>query len=262
MPWTESHTVLIRHRKVVELATALRIRPSHAIGHLHALWHAALEQQEDGDLSAWSDEFIAQASDYPGDAPQYVRLLQKHRWLDDKLIHDWLDYAGRYLEAKYKTSNPKRLSEIRAKHVRKIEVEPQSNRSQTRDGPPDSTHLTHLTHPPNAGARARRLHGIPATVEEVIAYGASINPKVDESRCRAFWSHYEGQARTGPSGDVFWVTGSEHGTVVTNWKVKLPAFGHQTHGTNRTNNRPAVDRNAGTSNANRIGQYDGIGRVK
>jgi hypothetical protein len=118
MPWIESHTVLLRHRKVKDLARELRIRPAYAIGHLHALWHAALEQAEDGDLSSWSDEFIAESADYPGDAPQFVRLLQKHRWLDGKVIHDWVDYAGLFLSRKYSTSNRDRLVEIWAKHGR------------------------------------------------------------------------------------------------------------------------------------------------
>jgi hypothetical protein len=86
------------------------------MGHLHSLWHAALEQQEDGDLSSWSDEFIAQMADYPGDAPQFVRLLQKHNWLEGKVLHDWLDYAGKYLTAKYRTANPKKLRQILSKH--------------------------------------------------------------------------------------------------------------------------------------------------
>ncbi len=153
MAWTESHTVLIRHRKLVELAAALRIRPAYAIGHLHALWHVALEQQEDGDLSAWSDEFIALASDFPGDAPQYVRLLQKHRWLDGKLIHDWLDYAGRYLDAKYRIGNPKRLAEIKEKHSEQSVVKQQTDSSLTRDGPPDLTVPTVPNQPTEARAR-------------------------------------------------------------------------------------------------------------
>jgi hypothetical protein len=86
------------------------------MGHLHALWHAALEQSEDGDLSHWSDETIAEFSDYPGDAPQYVRLLRKHGWLDGKILHDWLDYAGLYLIKKYNTSNRAKLVQIWAKH--------------------------------------------------------------------------------------------------------------------------------------------------
>jgi hypothetical protein len=102
----------VRHRKLIELAKDLRLAPVHVMGHLHALWHAALEQQEDGDLSSWSDEVIAQMSCYPGDAPQYVRLLQTHGWLDGKLIHDWPDYAGKYLVAKYRTSNAKKLRQI------------------------------------------------------------------------------------------------------------------------------------------------------
>jgi len=128
MAWTQSHTVLIRHRKLVELARALRIKPVYALGHLHALWHAALEQQEDGDLSSWSDDLLAHASCYDGAGPQYVSLLRLHGWLDGGLIHDWLDYAGRYLETKYRTSNPEKLAAIYAKHKK-------SDPSLTKDGP-------------------------------------------------------------------------------------------------------------------------------
>lgn len=116
MAWIESHTVLIRHRKLIELAKDLRVRPVHALGHLHVLWHAALEQAEEGDLSSWTDDFIAESACWPGGAPQFVRLLQKHGWLDGKLLHDWLDYAGMYLIKKYSTSNVDRLKKIWKKH--------------------------------------------------------------------------------------------------------------------------------------------------
>jgi len=76
MAWIESHTILIRHRKLIDLSHDLRLRPVYVMGHLHALWHAALEQAEDGDLSQWSDEFIASSACYPGSAPQFVSLLQ------------------------------------------------------------------------------------------------------------------------------------------------------------------------------------------
>lgn len=116
MAWIESHTVLSRHRKVKELARSLRLKPVYAMGHLHALWHDALEQQEDGDLTKWSDELIAESSQFDGDAPQYVSLLQAHGWLDRRLIHDWTDYAGAYLRGKYHNSNRPKLVEIWAKH--------------------------------------------------------------------------------------------------------------------------------------------------
>ena len=118
MAWIESHTVLSRHRKVKETARALRIRPAYLIGHLHLLWHAALEQAEDGDLTRWTDEFIAESADYPGDAPQFVQLLQDHGWLDGRLLHDWTDYAGKFLMGKYAKDHRDRLVEIWAKHGR------------------------------------------------------------------------------------------------------------------------------------------------
>lgn len=116
MAWIESHTVLSRHRKLRELSRGLRLRPVYTMGHLHALWHTVLEQQEDGNLGKWSDALIADSSDYPGDAPQYVRLLQQHGWLDDRLIHDWLDYAGSYLMSKYASNNREKLIRIWTLH--------------------------------------------------------------------------------------------------------------------------------------------------
>lgn len=128
MPWIESHTVLIRHRKLIEFSSELRISPAYAVGHLHVLWHAALEQAEDGDLSSWSDEFIATSACYTGGAPRFVSLLQKHKWLEGRLIHDWLDYAGLYLTRKYAKDNRPRLVAIWAKHGRTYGV---PNNSQT-----------------------------------------------------------------------------------------------------------------------------------
>lgn len=130
MAWIESHTILIRHRKLIELSKDLRLKPVYTMGHLHALWHAALEQQEDGDLSSWSDELIAEMASYSGDAPQFVRLLQQHKWLDGKIIHDWLDFVGKYLTTKYRTSNPKRLKEIYKIHksgFRQTKVRPKTD---------------------------------------------------------------------------------------------------------------------------------------
>ena len=100
------------------MAKDLRLKPVHALGHLHALWHAALEQQESGDLSSWSDDLIAEVSCYSGDAPQYVFLLQQHGWLDGKRIHDWLDYAGNYLARKYHNTEPAKLRKIWVTHGR------------------------------------------------------------------------------------------------------------------------------------------------
>lgn len=108
----------------------------------------------------------------------------------------------------------------------------------------------------------RRLHSIPASVEEVIAYGQSVHPKIPEAQCRSFWAHYEGQARTNENGDIFWVTSGD--AVVTNWKVKLPQFRtlHDPH--RATHQRGAAqrpDRNVGTANEGNHTKYGNLGKV-
>lgn len=122
-----------------ELAIKLNIKTAQAIGHLHLLWHAALEQQEDGDLNGWSDEFIAESAGYisgvqgefigesiPSSsevhdkAHRFINALQETGWLDGRVIHDWLDYSGRYLESKYRTSNPEKLRSICLKHPESV----------------------------------------------------------------------------------------------------------------------------------------------
>lgn len=93
----------------------------------------------------------------------------------------------------------------------------------------------------------KRLHGIPNSVEEVIAYGKTCLPKpVSEERCRAFWAHYEGQAKTNPSGDVFWVTSgfdNGGGAIVTKWKDKLQSFEGRVmgNGGTRTDAKAEID---------------------
>ncbi len=111
-------------------------------------------------------------------------------------------------------------------------------------------------------ARGERLHGIPATAEDVVAFGRTLHPPVDAEISRAFFAHYEGQARTGPSGEVFWITSGE--VVITNWKVRLPQFkGDQKNGskTNSGSARVRTDRNEGTFNDGKADRYANVGNI-
>lgn len=120
MPWIESHSVLIRHRKLKEFARFLAVKPVIALGHIHCLWHTAIEQAEDGDLSQWSDELIADAAQWEGDPKEFLSASLRAKFIDDdRRIHDWLDYVGRYLISKYKTSGQDKLREIWAKYGKK-----------------------------------------------------------------------------------------------------------------------------------------------
>jgi len=170
MPWVESHSVLVRHRKLIGLSRDLRLKPVHAMGHLHALWHVAIEQQEDGDFSSWDDAMIAAAAEFTGDAPQFVSLLRKHRWLDGGLLHDWLDYAGLYLTRKYASGNRKRLEDIWQKHGRAYGPPSKHNANTTQTQRKHNASATYLTNQPtnqpDAGARAAplRREEIPPTL--------------------------------------------------------------------------------------------------
>jgi len=179
--WIESHTVILRHRKIRTLAKDLRLKPVYVMGHLHALWHAVLEQQEDGDLSSWDDDLISDLSAYQGDAPQYVSLLQKHGWLDGKLIHDWMDYAGRYLETKYRTSNPDYLKAIKKKHgLPRVGLESDCNRSL--DSPPNQPNQ------PNQPTNQKQCGFKPPTLFEIKEYCKERKKGVDPYK---FFNFYE-----------------------------------------------------------------------
>lgn len=157
MAWIESHTVLLRHRKTVSFALDLGIKPVVAVGHLTVLWHAALEQAEDGDLTNWGDNFIAAAAQWDGDGDKFCKALRDNKWLDGHLIHDWWDYAGKFLTIKYRKNNLPKLNYIRNLYekgdVGDLDVE---NHAQT-------THKPHLPNQPNLTNQTKE-------VEEFFSY--------------------------------------------------------------------------------------------
>ena len=107
-----------------KLARQLKIRPVTAVGHLTTLWSNVLELAENGDITKWSIEDIAEYSNWEGE-PQTFYIALKNEgdgFIDEKenhrLIHDWFDYAGKYLTAKYRTNNPQLLEEIKVMYSR------------------------------------------------------------------------------------------------------------------------------------------------
>jgi len=119
MAWIESHTVLEEHPKVREIAKILNIEVVVLIGHLHCFWHRVLELREDGDITQWTEQDISYYARWNGDANLFYNSLL-NRFIDEKngfkLVHDWLEYAGRYLATKYRNTNPKLLKRIEKKH--------------------------------------------------------------------------------------------------------------------------------------------------
>lgn len=120
--WIESHQSLRDHPKLIRAARRLKITRPQLIGHLHCLWWWALDYAQDGDLSAYAVEDIADAADWTGDAADFVGALAETARIGDRpgflekqesgafLIHDWYDYAGKLLDKRAIDAARKRAS--------------------------------------------------------------------------------------------------------------------------------------------------------
>ena len=117
MAWIESHQNLEEHPKILFLCNETGWNLDEAIGKIHRLWWWSLKYAEDGDLSRYEpSQFLVRLNSKLSPKELYKTLQEANFIEKNGLIHDWLDYAGRYLTAKYRTANPKRLKEIFKKH--------------------------------------------------------------------------------------------------------------------------------------------------
>ncbi len=128
MSWIESHQSLINHPKLLKLSSLTGYDLDKCIAKLHRLWWWALDYAEDGDLRRFTSEEIGlgiQISD-ANDAKRFYAGLIGSDFIDEKTlyIHDWLDYAGRYLKSKYHTNNPAKYEKILKKHSGKPKGKP------------------------------------------------------------------------------------------------------------------------------------------
>jgi hypothetical protein len=125
MPWIESHTGLERHPKLLIFKSKMRWSKNEAIGFLHRFWWTVLEYAPDGVISALSPVVMSETLDMtPENLALAFTALEEAQFLrrdgDKILVHDWLDYAGRYLtENKYRRK-PERMAEIINTHRHKV----------------------------------------------------------------------------------------------------------------------------------------------
>ncbi|MCD8349170.1 MAG: hypothetical protein LUC93_00980, partial [Planctomycetaceae bacterium] len=120
--WLEVRIQMRNHYKVLSSAKLLDIPNAYMRGLILSLWLGALEFAEDGDLWRGDDtasiRFVGALAEVPFEPERFIEVLRLDRWLDGWLIHDWLDYVGKLLYTKYKSSNRGRLVEIWTKHGR------------------------------------------------------------------------------------------------------------------------------------------------
>jgi hypothetical protein len=88
----------IEHPKMIRLAKLLDVERWGAVGIMESLWHFASRHAMQGNIGKWSDEEIASAVAWSGEASVLISALVSSGWLDRSkrhrlLIHDWKDHA-------------------------------------------------------------------------------------------------------------------------------------------------------------------------
>ena len=118
MAWIESHQELIKHPKTKKLIRRLGVSSPTVVGHLHMLWWWAMDYAQDGDISRFDAEDIADAVEWDGPADVLVTALIESGFIDKEVdglkIHDWYDYAGRLMEKREQNKERKRRSRKKA----------------------------------------------------------------------------------------------------------------------------------------------------
>ena len=156
MAWIESHTNLDRHSKLIRFQTAMRWSRNETVGFLHRFWWSVLEVSPSGDVTALTSpevmsETLNMKLDIVRDA---IQRLEEFGFIErngeNVYVHDWLDYAGRFLRSKF-SKKRETLVSIWALHGKdygdkdETDTQPTPRRNST-DTPPTRT-IPNLTVP-------------------------------------------------------------------------------------------------------------------
>jgi hypothetical protein len=142
MAYIESHQELGRHPKTRKAARLLGVSRPAIVGHLQYLWWWALDYAQDGDITDYENDELAEASLWDGDPAVFIAALLDAGFLDEsdghRRIHDWWDYAGRLIEQR--RANARRQQEWRDRQREK----PAPARNTENPTEPDG-HNKHVT---------------------------------------------------------------------------------------------------------------------
>jgi hypothetical protein len=118
-PWLESHADLRDHPKLDLLMELLAITRRDAVGLLHFVWWRTLTYAPSGDLSDFTDGQVARWADWDGEPGQLVSALKTAGFMDSqRMVHDWDEYAGRWIDRRNAEAARKRdARKSAAEHV-------------------------------------------------------------------------------------------------------------------------------------------------
>ncbi|MDY6399352.1 MAG: hypothetical protein SPL10_07745 [Synergistales bacterium] len=133
MAWIEAHQELPRHPKTKRFARMLKISIPQAVGHLFMFWWWALDYAENGDLSRYDADDLADAAQWDGDPEEFLKamiecgpggsygFIEKNE--SGMFVHDWEMYSGRLVEKREKNrqrqakGRKNNTEEKKSKHV-------------------------------------------------------------------------------------------------------------------------------------------------
>lgn len=183
MAWIESHQELARHRKTKRLARKLEISVPAAIGHLHIFWWWAMDYAQDGNLSKFDPDDIADGALWEGKS-DFLEAMHFAEFVDFTdgiyLIHDWYEYCGRLIERRAADALRKKNSR------KKTDV-----LSMSSGHPTDGAQTAHVTEPnltvPN---QTKPNHSFVDDTDSVIVYNIDFED---------FWNSYPRQVEKIPA---------------------------------------------------------------
>lgn len=118
MAWIESHQNIERHPKTMRLSILMGWDIDQTIGKLHRLWWWCIDFAPDGNVGRHSADMVALAVGISADmGEKFILAMHESGFLDKTnenhfLIHDWMEYAGRYLKDTKYRRNPEKIQEI------------------------------------------------------------------------------------------------------------------------------------------------------
>ncbi|WP_212939223.1 hypothetical protein [Paenibacillus antibioticophila] len=138
MAWIESHQGTDRHPKTRKFCRKLGVSVPTAVGHLHMFWWWAMEFAQDGDVSKFEAEDIADAMEYDGDPDVLMDALIYAGYIDQtetgRVIHDWYDYAGKLIERRKSDALRKANSRRKPAEDNKDSADSPKDVQRTTDG--------------------------------------------------------------------------------------------------------------------------------
>jgi hypothetical protein len=189
--WVESHQALDTSPKLKRAARQLGVSRPAVSGHLHFLWHWALDNAFDGDLSNLDSEDIADAAEWDGDSQTFVAALtdcgpgDQAGFLErdgltadgcraQLVIHDWWEHTKHLRE--------KREAALQANHqrwhVQRGAVEPSCSLCCPSGDRADNGHTPDDT-PPDSGGNPDGIEGeiTPESDGNPVGIGREIPPE-------------------------------------------------------------------------------------